>query len=173
MPTSSSIRSALRIVQAFLGDRALTTAQLREEMPTYQRASLYRHLACLVVDGGVLSLVSERRVRGAVERTYLLRTAAASISLDELKRMTPDEHRQAFLAYLAGLIEDFDSNPSLGAFSIRCEMESATTWQGCGSTTQSLQNLPGIWSPSYSPAAVVLITYGREGLLMAGRRRQP
>lgn len=97
----------LRIVQAFLGDRALNTTQLREEMPDVPAASLYRHVARLV-DGGVLSLVSERRVRGAVERTYVLRTAAASISLNELKKMTPDEHRQAFLAYVAGLIGDFD-----------------------------------------------------------------
>ncbi|MHB8380283.1 MAG: helix-turn-helix domain-containing protein [Acidimicrobiales bacterium] len=97
----------LRIVQAFLGDRALTTTQLREEMPDVPAASLYRHVARLV-DGGVLSLVSEHRVRGAVERTYILRTAAASISLDDLTKMTPDEHRQAFLAYVAGLIGDFD-----------------------------------------------------------------
>ncbi len=43
-------------------------------------------------------------MRGAVERTYVLRTAAASIGLDELAKMSRDEHRQAFLAYVAGLI---------------------------------------------------------------------
>ncbi len=97
----------LRIVQAFLGDRALTTTGLRAELPDVPAASLYRHVARLV-DGGVLGVVAERRVRGAVERTYVLRTAAASIGLDELAKMTPDEHRQAFLAYVAGLIGDFD-----------------------------------------------------------------
>jgi hypothetical protein len=97
----------LRIVQAFLGDRALTTTELRTELPDVPAASLYRQVARLV-DGGVLAVVAERRVRGAVERTYVLRTSAASVGLDELATMTPDEHRQAFLAYVAGLIGDFD-----------------------------------------------------------------
>jgi Helix-turn-helix domain len=97
----------LRIVQAFLGDRALTTAELRDELPDVPPASLYRHVARLV-DAGVLSVVAERRVRGAVERTYVLRAAAARISPHEVARMSPDEHRQAFLAFVAGLIADFD-----------------------------------------------------------------
>jgi helix-turn-helix protein len=97
----------LRIVQAFLGDRALTTSELRAELSDVPAASLYRHVARLV-DAGVLSVVAERRVRGAVERTYVLRAAAARIGPDEVAAMSPDEHRQAFLAYLAGLIADFD-----------------------------------------------------------------
>jgi hypothetical protein len=97
----------LRIVQAFLGDRALTTTELRTELPDVPAASLYRHVARLV-DGGVLAVVAERRVRGARERTYVLRTAAASVSLDEVAKMSPDEHRQMFLAFAAGLIGDFD-----------------------------------------------------------------
>jgi hypothetical protein len=97
----------LRIVQAFLGDRALTTTGLRTELCDVPAASLYRHVARLVA-GGVLAVVAERRVRGALERTYVLRTSAASIGLDELAKMTPDQHRQAFLAYVAGLIGDFD-----------------------------------------------------------------
>jgi hypothetical protein len=64
----------LRLIQAFLGDRALTTADLRDELPDVPPASLYRHIARLV-DAAVLSVVSERRVRGALERTYVLRLA--------------------------------------------------------------------------------------------------
>jgi Helix-turn-helix domain len=97
----------LRVVQAFLGDRALTTTQLRAELPDVPAGSLYRHVARLV-DGGVLAVVGERRVRGAVERTYVLRTSAARIGADDLASMTRDEHRQAFLAFVAGLIADFD-----------------------------------------------------------------
>jgi hypothetical protein len=97
----------LRIVQAFLGDRALTTSQLRAELPDVPPASLYRHVSRLV-EGGVLGVVDERRVRGALERTYLLRTSAARVGLDEVAKMTPDEHRQAFLGFVAGLITDFD-----------------------------------------------------------------
>ena len=66
----------LRIVQAFLGDRALTTAQL----------------------------VAERRVRAVVERTYMLRILAAQIQPDEVAAMTPEQHLQAFVAYVAGML---------------------------------------------------------------------
>jgi Helix-turn-helix domain len=97
----------LRIIQAFLGDRALTTADLRNELPDVPPASLYRHIARLV-DAGVLSVVSERRVRGALERTYVLRLAAATINLDELERMSREDHRQAFVAFVAGLLGAFD-----------------------------------------------------------------
>jgi hypothetical protein len=97
----------LRIVESFLGDRALTTTQLRTELPDVPAASLYRHVARLV-DAGVLAVVAERRVRGALERTYVLRTSAANIGLDEIAKMSPDEHRQVFLAFVAGLIGDFD-----------------------------------------------------------------
>jgi hypothetical protein len=93
----------LRIVQTFLGDRALTTTHLRAELPDVPPASLYRHVARLV-ERGVLSVVAERRVRGALERTYILRAAAARISADEVAKMSVDEHRQAFLAFVAGLI---------------------------------------------------------------------
>ena len=98
----------LRIVQAFLGDRALTTSQLLAELSDVPATSLYRHVARLV-QAGVLAIVSERRVRGAVERTYVLRVAAAaSINPNEVAAMSPADHRQAFLAFLAALIADFD-----------------------------------------------------------------
>jgi DNA-binding transcriptional ArsR family regulator len=97
----------LRIIQAFLGDRALTTAQLRAELTDVPPASLYRHIARLV-DAGVLRVVGERRVRGAVERTYVLRLSAATIGVDELDKMSREDHRQAFMAFVAGLLADFD-----------------------------------------------------------------
>ena len=94
-------------MQAFLGDRALTTTQLRAELPDVPAGSLYRHVARLV-DGGVLTVISERRVRGAVERTYLLRTAEARIGPAEAAKMPAEEHRAAFMAFVAGLIGDAD-----------------------------------------------------------------
>jgi hypothetical protein len=97
----------LRIVQAFLGDRALTTSTLRAELADIPAASLYRQVARLV-DAGVLAVVAERRVRGALERTYVLRLSAASIGLDQVAGMSADDHRQAFMAFVAGLLGDFD-----------------------------------------------------------------
>ena len=67
----------LRIVQAFLGDRGAHHHDApAAELPDVPAASLYRHVARLV-DAGVLAVVAERRVRGALERTYVLRLSAA------------------------------------------------------------------------------------------------
>jgi Helix-turn-helix domain len=97
----------LRIVKAFLGDRALTTSQLAAELDDVPAGSLYRHVA-LLTKAGVLQVVAERRVRGAVERTYTLRLFAATITPDEARRMTPEEHAQAFMVYVAGMLADAD-----------------------------------------------------------------
>jgi hypothetical protein len=97
----------LRIVKAFLGDRALTTSQLVAELDDVPAGSLYRHVA-LLTNAGVLQVVAERRVRGAVERTYTLRLYAAQIQPDEVAAMTLDGHTRAFMAYIAGLLVDFD-----------------------------------------------------------------
>lgn len=97
----------LRIVQAFLGDRALTTSELAAELADVPAASLYRHVARLV-NAGILAVVAQRRVRGAIERTYVLRVSAATIGPNELAAMSAEEHRQAFMAFVAGLIGDFD-----------------------------------------------------------------
>jgi hypothetical protein len=97
----------LRIVKAFLGDRALTTSQLAAELDDVPAGSLYRHVA-LLTKAGVLQVVAERRVRGATERTYTLRLFAARVQPDEARAMTLDEHAQAFMVYIAGLLADFD-----------------------------------------------------------------
>ena len=97
----------LRIVKAFLGDRALTTSQIAAELHDVPPGSLYRHVA-LLAKAGVLQVVSERRIRGAVERTYTLRMLAAQIQPGEVAAMSVDEHASAFMAYIAGLLADFD-----------------------------------------------------------------
>jgi Helix-turn-helix domain len=97
----------LRIVKAFLGDRALTTKQLAAELPDVPAGSIYRHVARLT-EAGVLQVVAERRVRATTERTYSMRLYAAQMQPDEIAAMTLDEHLNAFLAYVAGLLADFD-----------------------------------------------------------------
>jgi DNA-binding transcriptional ArsR family regulator len=98
----------LRIMQAFLGERMLTTSQLAAELDDVPPTSLYRHVAKLV-GSGVLEVISQRRVRGAVERTYTLRAQAANISPDEIAEMTPEDHWRGFVAFVTGMLGDFDS----------------------------------------------------------------
>jgi DNA-binding transcriptional ArsR family regulator len=108
----------LRIVKAFLGDRALTVSQLAAEIDDVPAGSLYRHIA-LLAKAGLLQVVAERRVRGTVERTYTLRLSATRIPQDEWTSMTNEEHTQAFLTFVAGLLADFDRYAARGAIDLR------------------------------------------------------
>jgi len=96
----------LRIMQAFLGGRTLTTGDLGGELADIPPASLYRHVARLA-DAGILIVVAERQVRGAVERTYEMADGAL-IGADEFAGMTAEQHRRAFLVYVCALIDHFD-----------------------------------------------------------------
>ncbi|MDO8145712.1 helix-turn-helix domain-containing protein [Isoptericola sp. 178] len=97
----------LRVVQTFLGRGELTTAALGRHLADVPPATLYRHVNALL-EAGVLEVVDERKVRGAVERTLVLRTARASLGPDEAATMTTEEHRRAFAVFVAGLIGDLD-----------------------------------------------------------------
>ncbi|MDP5183524.1 helix-turn-helix domain-containing protein [Blastococcus sp. BMG 814] len=97
----------LRVVQAFLGDRTLTTGELRAALPDVPVASLYRHVGVLA-DAGVLQVVGERKVRGAAERSYRLVLEAANVPADDLAAVSAEDHRRAFTAFVASLLADFD-----------------------------------------------------------------
>lgn len=97
----------LRVLQAVLDGRALTTSEIGARLADVPTTSLYRHVAALAA-AGVLEVVEEQRVRGAVERTYRLRVAAASVDADALAAMTTEDHRRAFTAFVAGLLAEFD-----------------------------------------------------------------
>jgi Helix-turn-helix domain len=144
----------LRIVQAFLGDRALTTSELRSELPDVPAASLYRHVARLV-DAGVLAVVAERRVRGALERTYVLRLSAASVGLDAIAKMSPDEHRHAFMAFVAALLADFDRYLARGDVDLLRDGVSyrlAGMWLDDAELTELLRELVTVLQPRLANA---------------------
>jgi DNA-binding transcriptional ArsR family regulator len=96
----------LRILQAFLGGRELTAGQLAERLPDVPQATLYRHLGVLA-GGGILAVVRENRVRGAVERVYGLPDGAALVKGADLEGVTPEEHLRHFATFLAALQGEF------------------------------------------------------------------
>lgn len=102
----------LRIVQR-VGTNQATTAELRNALPDVPQATLYRHVAALV-DAGILTVVEERRVRGAVERTLALGERMAHVDHDELREMDARSLQQAFLTFLAHLGETFDRASAAG-----------------------------------------------------------
>ncbi|GAA0601726.1 helix-turn-helix domain-containing protein [Kribbella sandramycini] len=96
-----------RITQRALG-REVTTTDLKAELPDIPVTTLYRHVAALI-EGGVLTVVRERKIRGTTERTLTLDQATGGrLSDAEARAMSPDQHRQAFLLLLTALAADFD-----------------------------------------------------------------
>jgi len=97
----------LRIVQALLGDRTSTPAELAAELGDVPVGTLYRHLAALT-SAGVLHVVAERPIRGTVERTYALRNDATHIDPDTWHKMSAEDHATTFRTFVAGLLASYD-----------------------------------------------------------------
>ena len=97
----------LRIILAFARGRRLTPQQVAGVLPDVPQATLYRQIERLY-RGGALAVAAERRVRGAVERTYVLAEGGASLSPEDLAKSSRDDHLGYFTAFAAGLIAQFE-----------------------------------------------------------------
>ncbi|MBY8872027.1 helix-turn-helix domain-containing protein [Micromonospora sp. PLK6-60] len=95
----------IRILRVVAGSR-LTTHDLVELLPDVPHATLYRHLAVLVKTG-LLDVVEERKVRGAVERVYALPAHGATLDAEALATATPADHARYFTAFVSSLLSEF------------------------------------------------------------------
>ena len=95
----------LRIVLA-LGSERLTTTELAARLPDVAHATLYRQVATLV-DGGMLEIVGERRVRGGVERTYALVAEAVRLGPEDTETLEREDLLRGFTVFAGTLIEAF------------------------------------------------------------------
>ena len=96
----------MRVVVAIAGGGPMTPRQLTARMPDVPPATLYRHLRVLA-EAQVITVVSERRVRGTVERTYALETDRATITPQGLAATGPEERIRAFATFVATLLADY------------------------------------------------------------------
>lgn len=106
----------LRVLQAVTAAER-TTAQLREALPDVPPATLYRHIGALL-EADILSVVAERQVRGAVERTYGLGPSQTHVGPDRADDVDVATVRSAFGAYvaaLAGSVEQHLDQPDWSA----------------------------------------------------------
>jgi DNA-binding transcriptional ArsR family regulator len=98
----------LRIAHAMSGGRTRTTSDLCADLPDVPKTTVYRHVG-LLAEAGLLEVVDEQRVHGAVERHYRLNRARAVIDQDAAASMTLEDHRHGFAAAMAGLIAEFNA----------------------------------------------------------------
>ncbi|MFC9622828.1 helix-turn-helix domain-containing protein [Streptomyces sp. NPDC056930] len=98
----------VRIVHAMSGGRTRTTSDLCVSLPDVPKTTLYRHVG-LLADAGILEVIDEQRVHGAVERHYRLRRERATIDADAAASMSLKDHRHGFTAAMAALHAEFNA----------------------------------------------------------------
>lgn len=91
---------------ATLARRQLTARQLSELLPDVPQATLYHHLG-LLTRADLLRVVSERPVRGTVEKRYALIEDHMSLSPDDLAHVSREDHLRYFTIFTATLLSDF------------------------------------------------------------------
>jgi DNA-binding transcriptional ArsR family regulator len=95
----------LRLLAA-LARRQLTARQLSELLPDIAQATLYHHLGKLA-QSGLLRVVSERQVRGAVEKKYALDEESVVLRPADLENVTREDHLRYFTIFVAMVLGDF------------------------------------------------------------------
>jgi len=61
----------MRIIQELATSQSMTTTKLCEKISDVPRTTIYRHINILL-DNNILSIVSEKKIRGSLERTLAL-----------------------------------------------------------------------------------------------------
>lgn len=84
----------------------MTPRQLGAILPHIPQATLYRHIKTLL-QGGILEVVFEQEINGAVERTYTLAKGAGRLTEAELQALTPEDHFRYFSVFAVKLMDDF------------------------------------------------------------------
>lgn len=84
----------------------ITARELAALLPDVPQATLYRQLATLV-KAGLLDVVEERKVRGAVERVYAVSDRGATLDAEAMATATPEDHARYFTAFMSSLLSEF------------------------------------------------------------------
>ena len=92
----------LRIVQELAKTQEMTTSELCRKLPDIPRATLYRHVN-LLLENNILTVVSEKRVRGSLERTLALNVGEIS------KHNNLENAAQTALAFLMSKYASFQN----------------------------------------------------------------
>lgn len=84
-----------------------TAQQIAAALDDVPASSVYRHLQ-LLQEAGIVEVVAERPVRGAVEKTLRLVANAGSLDQNEAAQMTVDDFRRSLLAFHTQLFHEFE-----------------------------------------------------------------
>lgn len=97
----------MRILLAISG-REMTPSQLQEALPDVPQATLYRQIKTLH-KAGLLIVVDQYPVRGALEKVYAVPPGGAHLSNEDIQHASREDHLKMFTFFMTGLLADFDA----------------------------------------------------------------
>ncbi len=136
----------LRIVYAMSGDSVRTTAEICARLADVPKTTVYRHVG-LLFEGGVLEVVGERRVRGAVERSYRVRQENTTIAPELGKAMSLEDHRAGFASAVAALLGEFDAyldRPGAMPFDDSVSYRQGVIWMNDDEVAEALEEVRAV-----------------------------
>lgn len=95
-----------KLLLEILSCEQTTAKHLSETFSDIPPATLYRYLKKMTADG-ILKIVSQTQVRGAIERTYSLAIDLKREMGDMLDNNSGEAYMQAFFQYMVGFVEQF------------------------------------------------------------------
>ena len=99
----------MRIMITLAGGQELTPLQIADVLPDVPQATLYRHINRLV-QGGILTVVAERQVRGTTEKVYALNQSTQThLNQDAMASLTKDDHMRYFSSFVTTLLGEFNA----------------------------------------------------------------
>ena len=114
----------MRIVQILASSGPCTARLIDEALSDVPQTTLYRHLGRLV-EVGLLDVISERPVRGSVEKTYALAGSTDSPT-QTAADATAEDHFRAFLSVVAVQLGSVSRYLDQGAQDL---VRDGVTWQ--------------------------------------------
>lgn len=95
-----------------------TARHLSEKFTDIPQATLYRYLKKMTADG-ILKIVEQTQVRGAVERTYSVAIDLKAEGNEIINHNSKDAYMQAFTQYMMGFMKLFQEYCSGGSIDIQ------------------------------------------------------
>ncbi|MBL8157127.1 MAG: helix-turn-helix domain-containing protein [Anaerolineae bacterium] len=89
-----------------VANRVLTTQQLAGLLADIPQTTLYRQIN-LLLEGGILQVVRESKIRGTVERELTLVEGAARIDRADAAALPAAQQEEFFAMFIAALLADF------------------------------------------------------------------
>lgn len=83
-----------------------TPQEIAAKLPNIAQTTLYRHIN-LLIDGGILTVTRESKIRGTVERELALVTDATIVTPADFAKLSPEQQAQHFTTFISMIVGDF------------------------------------------------------------------